>query len=88
MRAHRDCDEEWVVGEFLPDGRHIYMAWGGEGHGCYLDHATPERAEKFDTAQEARDWLRKDPEARHWHENHPKAKVLRMRSGFTVYPPK
>jgi hypothetical protein len=45
-------------------------------------------AEKFDSAKEARDYLRKDSKARKWFEYNPEAKVLRMESRLTVYPPR
>lgn len=86
MRAHRDYVEMWVVGVFRPDGTHIYMTW--DGCGAYGDSCSPEDAEKFESAREAHDWLRKDSEAKAWYKDNPKAKVLRMVAGFTVYPPR
>lgn len=88
MTSHKEYEISYVVCDISIPGRPAYMALGGDGHDCYIDHCTPEKAEKFDTAKEARDWLRKDPEARQWKEQHPKARVLKMRSGFTVYAPR
>lgn len=88
MRAHREYEEEWVIGEFDEYGGHCYMCWGGDHHWCFIDGGNPEKAEKFDTAKEARDFMKKNEDAKVWLEHHPKAKVLRMVSGYTVYPPR
>lgn len=87
MRAHREYKEEWVIGEFTPDGRHVYMGWL-DGICCYYGDGDPTKAERFDSAKEARDYLKKEEDAKDWLEQHPKAKVLRMVSGYTVYPPR
>ena len=88
MRAHREYDEEYVIGEFTPDGRHVYMGWLDGICCCYGDVGYPIKAERFDTAKGARAYLKKEEDAKEWLKQHPKAKVLRMVSGFTVYPPR
>lgn len=88
MRAHRSYEEEYVIGEFRPDGSHVYMSWGVDCYMHYIDRSTPERAERFDSAQEARKFLEKDRDAKDWHKSHPHAKVLRIITGWTVYPPR
>lgn len=86
MRAHKIYDTDYVVGVFRPDGSHIYMTWDGCGN--YGDSYSPMCAEKFDSAKEARDYLRKDSKAREWFAYNPEAKVLQMVSRITVYPPR
>ena len=86
MRSHKIYETEYVIGVFRPDGSHIYMTW--DGCGAYGDSCSPVGAEKFDSAEEAHDWLRKDPDAREWFENNPNAKVVQMVSRYTVYPPR
>lgn len=86
MRCHRDIEVFYIIGEFLPDGSHVYMAW--DGCGAYGDTDSGDAAEKFDTAKEAKHYLATNEDAKEWYEQHPKAKVLRMVYGYTVYPPR
>ena len=88
MRSHREYEEQWVVGEFTQDGRHVYMGWLDGICCCYGEVGDPTKAEKFETAKEAKHYLKTDEDAKEWYEQHPKAKVLRMVSGYTVYPPR
>ena len=86
MMSHKDYDICWVVGVITDCPRcNVYMAWGGNAHNCYIDHSTPKHAEKFDSPKEARDYIKKDPDAKRWFEEHPGARILKMRYGFTVY---
>ena len=88
MKSYKELDKHWVIGVFSIDGCHVFMRWGGDGHDCYIDSGTPEGAEEFDTAAQARRWLNSDENARRWHKYHPDARPLRVRSGFIVYAPR
>lgn len=85
MILQKDSEVWYVVCDPSQPDRIAYMAWGEDGHDCYIDHSTPEHAEKFDSAKEARAYVKKDPDAKRWFEEHPGARILKMRYGFTVY---
>lgn len=87
-RAHySDLDEFWVVGDFVSQ---VFMTWGGDCHGCYIDSADPMRAERFSTYREALKFIRSDEDAAKWVEEQGGpifAKPLRCRKSVVVYPP-
>ena len=83
-RAHKDFETLYIIGEFCPDGSHVYMAFDGCGN--FGDTYAADAAERFDSVKEAKSFLKQDEDAIDWVGCHPNAKIYQMKLGYIVNP--
>ena len=85
-RKHEDHEEFWIVASFHCDGSRSYMAW--DGVGAFGDASAGDVAERFLSPKDARNFLKTDEKAKYWVANHKNGRIVKIRIGYTVYPPK
>lgn len=85
-KKHEYYEEFWIVASFHCDGTREYMAF--DGCGAFGDTCDGQVAERFESKKAARDFLKRDEDAREWLENHSNVRVVKIKIGYIVYPPK